>query len=152
MSSRDSAPKKKQAETPQQTSAAPFAPPVVRYAGILGMLQGVAGLAFAAFLVFREATGFHDPGAVISGYGTAVWFVIIFGAVLIAGWFLFSGKKWGRGPVVMLQLCLLGVTYYMFTSGRPELGIPTGVMCVVGLALLFNPVAVHWAATRYNER
>lgn len=115
------------------------------------MLQGVAGLCFAAFLVIREARGFHDPGAVISGYGTALWFLLIFGAVLTAGYFLFSGRKWGRGPVVMLQLCLLGVAYYMFTSGRPELGVPTALMSLAGLALLFNPVAVNWAATRYNS-
>lgn len=139
-------------QRPASQNVSPSEPPqVVRLAGILGMVQGALGLAFAAFLVYRELNGFRDPGAVISGYGTALWFLFIFGAVLLAGLFLYQGKKWGRGPVVMLQLCLLGVVYYMFTSGRPELGIPTGIMAVVGLALMFNPVAVHWAATRYNE-
>lgn len=131
--------------------AAPQPPTVVRSAGILGMIQGLAGLVFAAVLIVREARGFHDPAAVISGYGTALWFILIFGAVLLAGFFLYSGRRWGRGPVVMLQLCLLGVAYYMFTSDRLELAIPTAIMAIAGLVLLFNTAAVHWAATGYNS-
>ena len=142
-------PGSRSAGTSAESIATP--PAVVRYAGVLGMLQGLAGLAFAGLLIFREANGFHDPGAVISGYGTAAWFVVIFGAVLVAGWFLYNGRKWGRGPVVMLQLCLLPVSYYMFTSSRLELALPTALMAALGLFLLFNPAAVHWAATRYEQ-
>lgn len=137
--------------TPQTTPSRRTPPTPVRWAGVLGMLQGVMGVAFAIVLIVREANGFHDPGAVISGYGTAAWFIFFFGAILIAGFFLFTGRKWGRGPVVMLQLCLLGVSYYMFTSGRPELGTPTAIMALAGLILLFNPRAVDWAATNYNS-
>ncbi|QFQ02937.1 hypothetical protein CUROG_07945 [Corynebacterium urogenitale] len=129
----------------------PTPPTPVRWAGVLGMIQGVMGLVFAIVLVVREASGFRDPGAVISGYGTAAWFIFFFGAILIAGFFLLTGRKWGRGPVVMLQLCLLGVAYYMFTSDRPELGAPTALMAIAGLVLLFNPRAVDWAASRYNS-
>lgn len=127
-------------------------PASVRWAGMLGMAQGAVGILFGVLLVVREAQGFHDPGAKISGYGTAAWFFAIFGAVAAAGWFLFRGKGWGRGPVAMLQMILLLISYYMFTSGRPELGVPTALLSIVGLVLLFNPQAVAWAATRHSVR
>lgn len=135
----------------KQPALRPTPPTAVKFAGILGLIQGVTGIAFGIFLIVREANGFHDPGAVISGYGTAAWFLFFFGAITVAGFFLLTGRKWGRGPVVMLQLCLLGVAYYMFTSGRPELGTPTALMAALGLILLFSPQAVNWAATRYAE-
>ncbi|MBC2682083.1 hypothetical protein [Corynebacterium anserum] len=135
----------------KQNSGRPAPPPAVKLAGILGLIQGGAGIGFGIILIIREANGFHDPGAVISGYGTAAWFLFFFGAVALAGYFLSTGRKWGRGPVVMLQLCLLGVAYYMFTSGRPDLGVPTALMAALGLILLFSPQAVDWAATRYAE-
>ena len=127
-------------------------PAVIRYAGIYGMIQGAAGILFGLFLVIREARGFHDPGAKISGYGTALWFFLIFGAVAVCGYFLFKGRSWGRGPVVMLQLCLMPVAYYMFTSGRPEFGWPTVMILIIGLALLFNPTAINWwTMSRYGR-
>ncbi|WP_439099010.1 hypothetical protein, partial [Corynebacterium heidelbergense] len=125
-------------------------PPPVRWAGILGMLEGLAGVLFGIFLVIREAQGFHDPGAKISGYGTALWFFFVCGAVLAAGVFLYRGSFWGRGPIVFFQLCLLGVAYYMFRSGALHLGVPTALFAIVGLGLLFNPRSVDWAATRHK--
>ena len=99
-------------------------PTVIQYAGLYGLIQGLIGIAFGIFLVVREAQGFHDPTAKISGYGTALWFFFIFGAVAVCGYFLYRGRSWGRGPVVMLQICLVPVAYYMFRSGRPELAVP----------------------------
>ncbi|OFS17024.1 hypothetical protein HMPREF3097_06810 [Corynebacterium sp. HMSC27B11] len=119
-------------------------PTVIQYAGIYGLIQGLIGIAFGIFLVVREAQGFHDPTAKISGYGTALWFFFIFGAVAVCGYFLYRGRSWGRGPVVMLQICLVPVAYYMFRSGRPELAVPTTLVLILGLALLFNPTAINW--------
>ena len=46
--------------------------------------------------------------------------------------------------MVMLQLCLVPGAYYMFRAGRPELAVPTTLVLILGLALLFNPTAVNW--------
>ncbi|AWT25612.1 MULTISPECIES: hypothetical protein [Corynebacterium] len=126
-------------------------PPSVRYAGWLGIIEGAVGLAVAVVMIVRELNGFHDEGAKISGYGTALWFIIFGGVVAVAGWFLKDGRRWGRGPVAMVSMILVLVSYYMFTSGRPELGVPTVLVGLVGLALLFNPSAVEWAARRYGD-
>lgn len=125
-------------------------PMVVRYAGIYGIIQGVVGVIYGLVLVIREAGGVHDPG--ISGYATAAWFLILFGAIVVCGIFLYRGRAWGRGPIVMLQICLMPVAYYMFTSGRPELAVPTILILVLGLVLLFNPTAVNWWTMNHYGR
>lgn len=135
----------------QSDSSPLILPPSVRYAGWLGMIEGGIGLIIAIVLIAREANGFHDEAAKISGYGTALWFVIFGGVVAAAGWFLRDGRRWGRGPVAMTNMILVLVSYYMFTSGRPELGIPTVIIGLIGIALMFNPSAVEWAAKRYTR-
>lgn len=126
-------------------------PPSIRYAGWLGLVEGLVGVIVGVIMVVRELNGFHDEGAEISGYGTALWFFIFGGIIALAGWFLKDGRRWGRGPVVMTNLIFILISYYMFTSGRPELGIPTALVGLVGLGLLFNASAVEWAARRYES-
>ncbi len=125
-------------------------PQPIKWAAALGIAQGVAGVAYGLLLLVRFAGGFHDPGAKISGFWTAVWFFLIFGGELAAGMALRKGKRWGRGPILMIQLCLIPVSIYMFISGRPELGIPTAGMALLGLGLLFNSAAVHWSAATFK--
>lgn len=124
------------------------------------MLEGGVALAFALYLILWEASDHADSGAVIVGsgsekwgygYGTAIWFIVMGGVIAVAGWFLRTGRRWGRGPVVLANMLLVLVSYYMFTSGRPELGVPTVIVGLVGLGLLFNPTSVDWAARRYDR-
>lgn len=135
-------------------------PSSVRWAGWLGILEGAAGLAFAVYLVTLAVSGEEDTTAEFAGagaesigysWGTALWFGFFGGVVLAAGWCLSTGRRWGRGPVAMLQLLLVLISVYMFSSGRPELGLPTAALGIVGLVLLFNPSAVEWAARRYGR-
>lgn len=124
-------------------------PQSVRYAGWLGMIEGCLGLVVAVILIVRELGGTHVTG--ISGYGTAAWFIVFGGVVAVAGWFLRDGRRSGRGPVAMTNMILLLISVYMFSSGRIDLGLPTAVIGVAGLALLFNSSAVEWAAQRYGR-
>ncbi|MGJ0184536.1 hypothetical protein [Corynebacterium glyciniphilum] len=135
-------------------------PPSVRWAGWIGMAEGIAGLAFAVYLVIGAVRGDEDTTAQFAGagaesigygWGTAAWFGFFGGVIAVAGWCLSTGRRWGRGPVAMLQLFLVLISVYMFSSGRPELGAPTAALGVVGLALMFNPSAVEWAARRYGR-
>ena len=123
-------------------------PETVRIAAKIGMLEGVGGIGFAGFLLIRSLQGFHDPGAVISGWGTALWFILIFGAVLAASIALAKGHRWGRAPILMMNLFLVGVAYYMFTSDRYLWAAGTALLGVVTLGLLFNRSAVDWAVGR----
>lgn len=134
-------------------------PSTVKWAGYVGLIEGAVGLIAAIVMVVQTARGHGDGNAKVegvlaswgSGYGTALWFVIIFGAVAAAGWALTRGKRWGRAPVAMLNMLLLPVAWYMFSSSRPDLGIPTLLVSLVGLGLIFNPAAVSWAASRYGQ-
>lgn len=127
-------------------------PTTIRAAGMFAIAQGVVGLIVAIILVVRDLQGIRTPQAEISGIGTAAWFAIVFGVILAGGIGFLRGKAWGRGPLVFFQLGLLGVAYYMFTSSRPELGVPTALIAVLGLALLFNRTSAEWLAQRYGQR
>ena len=74
-------------------------------------LQGAAALVLAAVLVVRRLAGADQH--VVNGLGTALWFALIGGGVLAAGWALAVGKRWGRGPAVFTQLLLLPVAWYV---------------------------------------
>ncbi|MGB3351706.1 MAG: hypothetical protein WBB00_02915 [Mycobacterium sp.] len=117
-------------------------PRAVRVAGTIVALQGGLALVTAIVLTFREATGHREAG--ISGYGTAAWFVIMGAGVLAAGWALWTGRQWGRGIAVFVNLLLLGVAFYVFTSGQLGYAVLVAVVSVAVLALLFNSSTVHW--------
>ncbi len=117
----------------------------MRGAGVIVVVQGVAGLAMAAVLVVRGIAG-ADQHAV-NGLGTAAWFLLIGGAVLAGGWALMTGRRWGRGLAVFTQLLLLPVAWYLAVgSNRPAFGIPVGMVSLTALILLFTPSAVRWVA------
>ncbi|CNI62364.1 integral membrane protein [Mycobacterium tuberculosis] len=123
----------------------PAAPAPVRRAGWIVVLQGVAALAMAAVLVIRGLGGADQR--VVNGLGTAVFFVVLGGAVLAAGRALVTGKRWGRGLGVFTQLLLLPVAWYLAVgSHQPAYGIPLGLVALTVLVLLFSPAAVRWAA------
>ena len=64
----------------------------------IAVVECTIGLGYGVFLMIRDFQGYEDPGAVISGWGTALWFYFIFGAVLAGAVFLLMGNRWGRGP------------------------------------------------------
>lgn len=134
---------------PDRSDPSLVLPRSVRVAGWLGLTEGGIGLIIAVVLIIREANGVHNDA--VSGYGTAAWFIIFGGIVALAGWFLKDGRRWGRGPVAMTNMILVLVSVYMFSSGRIDLGLPTALVGIAGLAMLFNADAVDWAARRYDS-
>lgn len=94
--------------------------------------------------------GGDDPG--MNKFGTAAWFAIIGGAVLAAGWALWTGRRWGRGVAVFAQLLLLPVSWYIAVGSHQWLyGIPVGIVALVVLALLFSPSAVQWLGSQDSD-
>jgi peptidoglycan/LPS O-acetylase OafA/YrhL len=117
----------------------------VRRAGVVVALEGVAAIVVAVILVIRGFTGADQR--VANGFGTAAWFVIIGGAVLAAGWGLWTGRRWGRGLAVFAQLLLLPVAWYLAVgSHQPAYGIAVAAVALGTLALLFTRSAVRWAS------
>lgn len=120
-------------------------PSTIRQAAALVALEGLALLVVAVVFVVRALGGAHEVS--ISGYGTALWYVVMGAAVLTAAWALWTGRRWGRGIAVFTQLLLLPVAWYIAVgSQRWSYGIPVAVVAVAGLVLLFSPSAVQWLA------
>jgi peptidoglycan/LPS O-acetylase OafA/YrhL len=121
------------------------APTAVRQAAVLVLLEGAAGLAAAVVLVVRGLMGADQH--IVSGFGTAIWFLAIGGGVFAAGWALWTGRRWGRGIAVFAQLLLLPVTWYVAVGSHQWFyGIPVAVVALVALLLLFSPAALQWLA------
>ncbi len=132
-------------------------PNTVRWGGIIGIVQSCIGILYAGILIFRELTGRHDASIVYEaedantwvGFGTAVFFIIVFGTVLAGGINMIRGRKWGRGPIVMLNIILLPIAYTIFTAGQPVWAVLVGLSAIACLAMLFHARSVHWAANIY---
>ena len=121
----------------------PVTPGPVRAAGVLVGLQGLTGLAFAAALVVRAVTGVEQVASVLAESG---YFLVISGGVLASAVGLLLGRRWARTPAVVVQLLLLGVSWYVFGgSGQHLVGVLLALFCVTVLVLLFTRRSRAWA-------
>lgn len=119
-------------------------PRTVSSAGLLVSLQGAAGIVFAVLLVISGFSGSSAQGDNV--FGEAAYFAVLAGGVLACGIGLLLGRHWARGPAIVLQLLLLGISWYVIgPSGQPLYGIPIAAVCACVLVLLFLPASVEWA-------
>ncbi|MDU0478889.1 hypothetical protein QVA66_06510 [Staphylococcus chromogenes] len=144
--------------TSTHTNQQKIVPATVTYAGYLAMAQSAVGLGYAALLIFREFTGHGADGVVkeggdagMVGLGTAIFFIIIFGVVTAGALNMNKGRRWGRGPVVMLEMFALVVAYYLWSADQMVWAAIAAVTGVAGLALLFNSTALSWATATHNS-
>ncbi|MFI5777746.1 hypothetical protein [Nocardia sp. NPDC051570] len=123
-------------------------PATVRGAGAVAALEGLTGVIIAIVLVAQGTKGSESAA---QAYGTAGYFAILAGAVLAAGIALYFGRRWGRAIVVLTQILLLPVAWYMFSSHRPELAVPVGLAALITLVLIFSPPSTRWMASLYDS-
>lgn len=109
-------------------------------------------------LVVRALQGHHEDTVVISGYATAGWFVLLGGALGAAGIGLLTGRRWGRGLVLIAELLILvavGSTLFGATGSATvgDVGITMylgavalAVSCAVALVALLRRESVEWYA------
>ena len=123
-------------------------PRPVRVAGLLVLLQGMAGLASGGWLLVAAVRGSTGP---IPIGATAAW-LIGFGLILLAvGVNLVRGRHGARTPAVVAQLLLLGACWYATgPSSQPIYGIPAAAFCVAVLVLLFCAPVRAWAADAHS--
>ncbi len=113
-------------------------------------IEGAAGVLAAIVYLISGFGGHDEPG--LNKFGTAAWFAIIGGAVLAAGWALWTGRRWGRGVAVFAQLLLLPVSWYIAVGSHQwAYGIPVGIVALGTLVLLFSPSAVQWLGSQGTD-
>jgi len=116
---------------------------VVRIAAAVVCLQGALGVLFALALVLRATGGVERVTDVL---GEAGYFTVLGGGVFAVGVALLRGHRWARTPALVVQLLLLGVAWYATgPSGRPEYGVPVGLVCLATGAALLSAQARAWA-------
>lgn len=124
-------------------------PRSIRRAGSLVALQGSVLVGVAVVLTVRASTGGHQ--AVASGYGTALWFTVFGGGLLVAGMALVRGRRGGRGPATIAQVLFLPVAYSLLTASHQVLlGVLLAVLVVLTLSQLFSRASAEWMDAQYE--
>jgi hypothetical protein len=118
-------------------------PTSVRIAAAVVCLQGLLGVLFAVALVVRATDGAERVTDVL---GEAAYFAVLGGGVLAVGIALLRGNRWARSPALVVQILLIGVAWYAAgPSGRPEYGVPIGLVCLAVAGALLTARARAWA-------
>lgn len=129
-------------------------PATVRRAGWLSLAEAVVGIIFAIFLLFHQDMGkiwAENPRGLYLILGTPMFLIIVFGTVGVAAWMMVRGRRWGRGPVVMWNIFLLPLAYYVAQAGQWIWGVPVLLLGIFGLSQLFSKTAVSWTTARYRD-
>jgi hypothetical protein len=115
----------------------------VRQAAVLVGLQGAVGAILALVFLVRRLAGADRH--IVDGYATAAIFGIFGAVLLLAGWALWTGRRWGRGIGIYAQMTLLPVSWY-FGVGSHQWGyaIPLALVAIAVLVLLFSPATIQW--------
>jgi hypothetical protein len=130
------------------TTTGPDAPRPVRIAGLLVLLQGLAGVAAGGWLLVAAVRGSTGPVPIGA---TAAWLVGFAVILLVIGVNLVRGRHGARTPAIVAQLLLLGACWYATEpSSQPAYGIPAAAFCVAVLVLLFRASARAWAADAHR--
>lgn len=141
------------------SSQRPLPPAPIRWASIIAILQSLVALGYAGFLAYRNILGIEDPTVVTEGesnmewvgVGTAVFILIIFGTVVAGAISMLTGRRWGRGPVVFIQIILLPIAFNMVQGGAYLFAAVTVASALLGLVMLFNSQSTQWAAERHRS-
>ncbi|BBZ05521.1 hypothetical protein MCHIJ_49580 [Mycolicibacterium chitae] len=121
-------------------------PPAVRYAGFIVVAEGIVALVTAVVLAVLATGGTDKHADGFNAYGTSAWFTIMGLGVLAGGWALVTDRRWGRGIAVFVNLLLLPVAWYVFSSHQVVYGVLVAAVALTVLGLLFSPTALQWAA------
>jgi PGF-CTERM protein len=120
------------------------APREVRLAGAITALPGVAGLILTLILLVNGVGEPAKPGNNV--YAEAAYYGVLALGTLACAAGLVLGKTWARSPAVVVALLLVGVGWYSAgPSGQPGFGVPTGLIGLLLLVLLFRRPSRAWA-------
>lgn len=117
------------------------APREVRVAGLLGLLPGLGLLVFAVAVLVAPRSAVPNNALAEAGF-----YAVLAIGVLACAAGLALGHTWARSPGVVTALITVGVGWYLAVpSGQPAPGVPTIVVGVAILVLLFRQPSRAWA-------
>ena len=110
-----------------------------RYARGLAILEAIILFAIAGSLVI--ASFIKDPTEVVALVAEIVFATLGGIGLLVAARGFRLKRNYGCAPTVLANGIALGVSYYMFDGGRPQLGVPLAMIALLTLisALLAVP-------------
>lgn len=120
----------------------PGRPAPLTAAGVLVGLQGLAGIAYGAYLGVRALV--DDPAESLVGAELGALLLVAGGAGLLAcARGLLGRRGWARAPVITVQLlaALLGFNYLQVPSPGPTYGVAVLVLAGAVLYALATPAA-----------
>ncbi|ERJ43028.1 membrane protein [Corynebacterium pseudodiphtheriticum 090104] len=151
-------------QNPQQTTLQkkekPLQPPAtIKFASLIAVVQSVIALIFAGVLIWREIINAENNSIASDaatanwiGAGTAGFIAIIFGTIVAAALSQYRGKRWGRGPIVLLQVILAASSFQMMSGGAVFFGIFILASAVIALLMIFHPQSNAWMELHYAPR
>ncbi len=109
---------------------------------VCGQALGVVVLA-----VVIVVSGLGNSAAVGQLLAQGAYYVVLAAGMVFCGLALLKGRRWGRTPVIVLQIVLAAVGYWMAVpSDRLLLGIARIVLAVITGGLLLTKPANAWVS------
>lgn len=128
-------------DTPQPSRPAPAAPGVVRLLAGLVLLQAIAVAVIAGALVVALVRGTSMPGPVVFLIVLAAGVAAVLGG---AGRALLQGHRWGRAPVMTVQILLVVLAVGWLGVEVAVWSVAVLALAVVVGGLLVTPTVVAW--------
>ncbi len=117
-------------------------PAQVRASGLLVVLQSVGVVVLAVAIA---VSGFGHAAAVGQLLGQTAYYLVLAALAAVCGWALLTGRRWGRTPVIVMQIIIGAIGYWMAVpSGRPVLGVALILLALLTGGLLLTRSANSW--------
>jgi hypothetical protein len=116
---------------------APSLPPPLVVALSLAGLEGLLVLAYGVL----EAANVHTDRAAM-GVTTAVFFVLLGGAVVACAWLVAHGRAAARSPVIVVQVIVLGLAWDLRGGASTWVAVGLALVAAVVLVGLLHPDSI----------
>ena len=115
----------------------PSLPPPLVVALSLAGLEGLLVLAYGVL----EAANVHADRAAM-GVTTAVFFVLLGGAVVACAWLVAHGRAAARSPVIVVQVIVLGLAWDLRGGASTWVAVGLALVAAVVLVGLLHPDSI----------
>ncbi len=134
-------------------------PAVLKFGAGVTIVQAIVAFVIGVLFIMEDFRTMGEEDSLVSeagaanwvGTGTAVFIFLIFGAAAAGAVSMLRGHTWGRGPIVLLQILLLFVAFYMFSGGQPAAGATVALSAVLILVGVLHPKTNEWYSSVYGR-